>query len=143
MVPTQILAGTSMRSVSVVVHRACVVYPQVPWWTKKLWSTFVLFHRSLCLELIAVFKRSLKTFLLQHIAPSTLETIAFYCFMSYVSALTYYLLLLRMTRSVDILSDQHQVLWSHRASLAVTMTGRFVATLVDAGMRTVGYSVDF
>jgi len=55
----------------------------------------VLFHRSLCLERIVVFKRSLKTFLLQHIAPSTLETIAFYCFMSYVSALTYYLLLLR------------------------------------------------
>jgi len=41
---------------------------------------------------IAVFKRSLKTLLilLQHMAPSELETIIFYCFMGYISALTYY-----------------------------------------------------
>jgi len=46
---------------------------------------------------IAVFKRSVKTFLFQQIsypAPSTLETIVFYCFMGYISALANYLLLL-------------------------------------------------
>ena len=41
---------------------------------------------------IAVFKRSLDTSTPSDIATSALETIIFYCFMGYISALTYYLL---------------------------------------------------
>ena len=71
----------------------------------KLWSTCVLFRWSLRLELTswaypAVNINSCLQALTKNIstpadiAPSTLETIIFYCFMGYISALTYYLLLL-------------------------------------------------
>jgi len=71
----------------------------------KLWSTCVLFRRSLRLELTsgaypAISINSCLQALTKDIsipadiAPSALETIIFYCFMGYVSALTYYLLLM-------------------------------------------------
>jgi len=45
---------------------------------------------------IAVFKRSPDISTPADIAPSALQTIIFYCFMGYISALIYYLLLLQL-----------------------------------------------
>jgi len=71
----------------------------------KLWSTCVLFRRSFRLKLtswaypaininscLQALTKDIST--PEDIAPSALETIIFYCFMGYISALTYYLLLL-------------------------------------------------
>jgi len=71
----------------------------------KLWLTSVLFRRSLRLELtfrtypaininscLQAITKDIST--PADIAPSALETIIFYCFMGYISAPTYYLLLI-------------------------------------------------
>jgi len=77
----------------------------------KLWSTCVLFRRSLRLELtsweypainvngcLQALTRNIST--PADIAPSALETVIFYCFMGYISAVTYYLLLIIITDAV-------------------------------------------
>jgi len=81
----------------------------------KLWSTCVLFRLSSRLELtswaypvininscLQALTKDIST--LANIAPSALETIIFYCFIGgYISALTYYLLLIL---SVDMSSTE-------------------------------------
>ena len=72
--------------------------------TCQTWSTCILFRQSLHLELtswaypaininscLQALTKDIST--LADIAPSALETIIFYCFMGYISALTYFLLL--------------------------------------------------